>query len=173
MTLWPPFPSMGTWKYRFFGVPFPRIYRWGEIFQKKYWWWYDGVEIYPQNIDGVTLRVENLQVKLCDVYVGRPTGGLAHHCLPHQCPKRLNSLKGYKNCWISLKFVFNPQATFHIFIWKISILFFTTIYFKDFHKKAFVLRKYLNDSEKKFWRRPDTDISVKWRCFEIQFPVQV
>ena len=27
------------------------------------------MEIYPQNIDGVTLRVENFQVKLCDVYV--------------------------------------------------------------------------------------------------------
>ena len=39
------------------------------------------MEIYPQNIDGVTLGVENLQVKLCDVYVGRPTGDLAHHCI--------------------------------------------------------------------------------------------
>ena len=34
--------------------------------------------IYPQDIDGVTLRVENKQVKLCDVYVGRLSGDLAH-----------------------------------------------------------------------------------------------
>ena len=38
------------------------------------------MEIYPQVIDGVTLRVENKQIKLCDVYVGRLSGGLAHHC---------------------------------------------------------------------------------------------
>ena len=31
-------------------------------------------------MDGVTLRVDNLQVKLCDVYVGMPTKDLARHC---------------------------------------------------------------------------------------------
>ena len=39
-----------------------------------------GYRFSPQNPDEVTLRVEHFQEKLCDVYVGRPTGDLTHHC---------------------------------------------------------------------------------------------
>ena len=71
---------------------------------KKYRWWYDGVEIYPQNIDGVTLRVENLQVKLCDVYVGMPTKDLAHHCAG------ISQCVDFKNCQLHFPCVYSRES---------------------------------------------------------------
>ena len=70
------------------------------------------MEIYPQNIDGVTFRVE---VELCDVYVGRPTIFSCNQLMLFWGSQRLLlSLCGWGGGVCKVIFVSNPTTVLRL-----------------------------------------------------------